>query len=66
MKVLSKTFIDALVVKKARKHLKYKQIGEIVGLSQVTVAKIINGKTRTAQERTFDKLNDWLLEEETK
>ncbi|GAP04363.1 helix-turn-helix domain-containing protein [Fructobacillus tropaeoli] len=64
MKVLSKIFIDALTIKQAREHLTYRQLSEKTGVTAVTISKVINGKVDTAQERTFDKLNDWLLKEE--
>lgn len=66
MKVLSLAFIDALTVKQARRRLTFKEMASITGVNYVTISKIINKRTVTAQERTFDKLNDWLLKEEEK
>ena len=63
MKVLTKNFVDALTVKQARERLNYGQLAEKTGVNSVTISRIINRKVDTAQERTFDKLNDWLLEE---
>lgn len=63
MKVLTDKFIDALTVKQARKRLTYGQLAEKTGVNSVTISRIINRKVETAQERTFDKLNDWLLED---
>jgi len=66
MKALTQTFIDALTVKYARSRLTFGELAKITGVNQVTISRIINRKTETAQERTFDKLNDWLLKEEEK
>lgn len=64
MKSLSETFIDALVVKQARQRLTFKQLSQITGVNEVTVSKIVNRRIEAVQERTFDKLNDWLLTED--
>ncbi|MCK8628149.1 helix-turn-helix domain-containing protein [Fructobacillus cardui] len=61
MKVLTNTFVDALTVKQARERLTFGQLAEKTGVNSVTISRIINRKVDTAQERTFDKLNDWLL-----
>ncbi|MGR8773458.1 hypothetical protein [Leuconostoc citreum] len=66
MKILSSAFVDALTIKQARKRLTFKQLSSITGVNYVTISKIINKRSVTAQERTFDKLNDWLLTEEKK
>ncbi|CAK1248802.1 unnamed protein product [Fructobacillus fructosus] len=63
MKVLTKNFVDALTIKQARERLNYGQLAEKTGVTAVTISKVINRKTETLQEKTFDKLNDWLLEE---
>ncbi|CAK1238911.1 unnamed protein product [Fructobacillus cardui] len=63
MKVLTKNFVDALTIKQARERLNYGQLAKKTGVTAVTISKVINGKTETLQEKTFDKLNDWLLEE---
>lgn len=63
MKALSKSFVDALIVKQARARLNYGQLSKQTGVNPVTISKVINGKTETLQEKTFDKLNDWLLED---
>lgn len=63
MKALTKKFVDALTVKQARERLNYGQLAEKTGVNSVTISRIINRKVDTAQERTFDKLNDWLLKE---
>lgn len=64
MKALTPKFIDALTVKHARSRLTFGELSKITGVNQVTISRIINCKKETAQERTFDKLNDWLLMEE--
>ncbi|GAP04921.1 helix-turn-helix domain-containing protein [Fructobacillus tropaeoli] len=64
MKVLTDNFRNALIVKQAKEHLTYKELSKITGVNRVTLSNIINGKTETLQEKTFDKLNDWLLKEE--
>lgn len=64
MKVLTEKFVDALIVKKARNALSLKKLSEVSGVNRVTISKIINHNTQTAQEKTFDKLNDWLLTED--
>ncbi|ORI38805.1 hypothetical protein BMR90_03570 [Leuconostoc mesenteroides subsp. cremoris] len=66
MKSLSGIFIDALVVKQARQRLTFKQLSQITGVNEVTISKIVNRRIEAVQERTFDKLNDWLLQEEKK
>lgn len=66
MKSLSKTFVDALIIKQARNRLTFKELSQITGVNNITLSKIINKKTTVSRESTFDKLNDWLLEEETK
>lgn len=66
MKILTDRFIDALLIKKARKNLSSKELSKMVNVNRYTISKIINYKIEVVQERTFDKLNDWLLEEETK
>ena len=63
MKALTTNFVDALTVKQARERLNYGQLAEKTVVNSVTISRIINRKVDTAQERTFDKLNDWLLEE---
>lgn len=63
MKVLTNTFVDALTVKQARERLTFGQLSENTGVNSVTISRIINRKVNTAQERTFDKLNDWLLKD---
>lgn len=63
MKVLTEKFVDALLIKKARNGLSAKELSSITGVNRVTISRIINRKTEIAQERTFDKLNDWLLTE---
>lgn len=64
MKILTDKFIDALIIKKARNNLSLKELSNISGVNRVTISQIIKHKTKIAQERTFDKLNDWLLMEE--
>lgn len=64
MKILTEKFVDALIIKKARNGLSAKELSNISGVNRVTISLIINKKTSTAQERTFDKLNDWLLSED--
>lgn len=66
MKALTKTFIDALTVKQARKRLTFLQLAKITGVNNVTLSGIVNHRIEAVQERTFDKLNDWLLTEEKK
>lgn len=66
MKILTEKFVDALIIKKARNGLSAKELSNISGVNRVTISLIINKKTSTAQEKTFDKLNDWLLSEEKK
>ncbi|CAK1233329.1 hypothetical protein [Fructobacillus fructosus] len=66
MKALSKTFVDALTVKQARKRLTFLKLAKITGVNNSTLSGIVNRRIDAVQERTFDKLNDWLLEEETK
>ncbi|CAH1849964.1 MULTISPECIES: helix-turn-helix transcriptional regulator [Convivina] len=63
MKALTKNFVDALIIKQARERLNFGQLAEQTGVNSVTISRIINRKVDTAQERTFDKLNDWLLAE---
>lgn len=63
MKVLTEQFKTNLIVKKAKSRLNIGQLSEITGVNRVTLSNIINGKTETLQEKTFNKLNDWLLEE---
>lgn len=64
MKILTEKFVDALIIKKARNGLSAKELSNISGVNRVTISLIINKKTSTAQEKTFDKLNDWLLTED--
>ncbi|MDV8951300.1 hypothetical protein [Leuconostoc falkenbergense] len=64
MKILTEKFVDALIIKKARNGLSAKELSNISGVNRVTISLIINKKTSTAQEKTFDKLNDWLLSED--
>lgn len=66
MKALTPKFVDALTVKHARSRLTFGELSKITGVNQTTISRIINRKTETAQERTFDKLNDWLLTEDKK
>lgn len=63
MKTLSKTFVDALTVKQARKRLTFLKLAKITGVNNSTLSGIVNRRIDTVQERTFDKLNDWLLGE---
>lgn len=64
MKSLSEKFIDALIVKQARHRLTYKQLSMLTNVNEVTVSKIVNHRVEAVQEKTFDKLNDWLLSED--
>lgn len=64
MKILTDNFKNALIVKQAKARLNYGELSKITGVNRVTLSNIINGKTETLQEKTFDKLNDWLLKEE--
>ena len=64
MKILTEKFVDALIIKKARNGLSAKELSNISGVNRVTISLIINKKTSTAQEKTFDKLNDRLLSED--
>lgn len=64
MKVLTTKFVDALIIKQARQRLTFKDLSKITGVNYVTISKIVNRRTGTAQEKTFDKLNDWLLSED--
>lgn len=66
MKALTKTFIDALTVKQARKRLTFVQLAKETGVNNVTLSGIVNRRIEAVQERTFDKLNDWLLTEDKK
>lgn len=63
MKALSKTFVDALTVKQARKRLMFLKLAKITGVNNSTLSGIVNRRIDAVQERTFDKLNDWLLED---
>lgn len=63
MKALSKTFVDALTVKQARKRLTFLKLAKITGVNNSTLSGIVNRRIDAVQERTFDKLNDWLLED---
>lgn len=63
MKALSKTFVDALTVKQARNRLTFLKLAKITGVNNSTLSGIVNHRIDAVQERTFDKLNDWLLEE---
>lgn len=63
MKYLTPAFVDALTIKQARNRLSFKEMASVTGVNYVTISKIINKRSVTAQEKTFDKLNDWLLEE---
>lgn len=64
MKSLSEKFIDALTVKQARKRLTFVQLAKETGVNNVTLSGIVNRRIEAVQERTFDKLNDWLLTED--
>lgn len=66
MKALTKTFIDALTVKQARKRMTFLELAKATGVNNVTLSGIVNRRIEAVQERTFDKLNDWLLTEEKK
>ena len=63
MKALSKEFKTALVVKQVKQRLNFKKLSEITRVNRVTLSNVINGRTEKLQEKTFDKLNNGLLEE---
>lgn len=64
MKALTQTFVDALTVRQARKRLTFLQLSKETGVNNVTLSGIVNRRIEAVQERTFDKLNDWLLTED--
>lgn len=64
MKYLTPAFVDALTIKQARKRMSFKKMASVTGVNYVTISNIINKRSVTAQEKTFDKLNDWLLKED--
>lgn len=64
MKYINQKFTEDLLVSKAKKRITIKQLAVITGVNRSTLSDIIKGKTVIVQERTFDKLNDWLLKEE--
>lgn len=66
MKYINQKFTEDLLVSKAKKRITIKQLAVITGVNRSTLSDIIKGKTVIVQERTFDKLNDWLLKEEEK
>ena len=66
MKYINQKFTEDLLVSKAKKRITIKQLAVITGVNRSTLSDIIKGKTVIVQERTFDKLNDWLLKEEKK
>lgn len=64
MKALTKTFVDSLTVKQARKRMTFLQLAKVTGVNNVTLSGIVNRRIEAVQEKTFDKLNDWLLTED--
>ena len=66
MKYINQKFTENLLVSKAKKRITIKQLAVVTSVNRSTLSDIIKGKTVIVQERTFDKLNDWLLKEEEK
>ncbi|MBZ5977352.1 hypothetical protein KIJ11_07350 [Leuconostoc gelidum subsp. gelidum] len=64
MKYINQKFTENLLVSKAKKRITIKQLAVVTSVNRSTLSDIIKGKTVIVQERTFDKLNDWLLKEE--
>jgi len=64
MKYINQKFTENLLVSKAKKRITIKQLAVVSSVNRSTLSDIIKGKTVIVQERTFDKLNDWLLKEE--
>lgn len=66
MKSLESKFVKKILIAKALKRLSIKELAKLSGINHVTMSKILSGEQTIVHQSTFDKLNDWLLQEEKK
>ncbi|EEJ42585.1 hypothetical protein [Leuconostoc mesenteroides] len=66
MKTLESKFVKKILIAKALKRLSIKELAKLSGINHVTMSKILSGEQTIVHQSTFDKLNDWLLQEEKK
>ncbi|ORI78496.1 hypothetical protein BMS91_02800 [Leuconostoc mesenteroides subsp. cremoris] len=66
MKSLDSKFVKKILIAKALKRLSIKELAKLSGINHVTMSKILSGEQTIVHQSTFDKLNDWLLQEENK
>ncbi|MDG9745258.1 MULTISPECIES: hypothetical protein [Leuconostoc] len=66
MKSLDSKFVKKILIAKALKRLSIKELAKLSGINHVTMSKILSGEQTIVHQSTFDKLNDWLLQEEKK
>lgn len=64
MKSLDSKFVKKILIAKALKRLSIKELAKLSGINHVTMSKILSGEQTIVHQSTFDKLNDWLLQED--
>ena len=63
---ISNEMMLSLRLKRGKLNITKKESARQTGVSPKTFQEVLDGKKTEVQERTFDKLNDWLLSEEKK
>ncbi|MGB2512117.1 helix-turn-helix domain-containing protein [Leuconostoc suionicum] len=64
MKTLDSKFVKKILIAKALNRLTIKELAKLSGINHVTMSKILSGEQTIVHQSTFDKLNDWLLQED--
>lgn len=64
--IVSNEMMLSLRLKRGKLNITKKESAHQTGVSPKTFQEILDGKRTEVQKRTFDKLNDWLLQEEKK